>query len=190
VLRLANADALPFEFTNFADTIGQYVDEVTRLTDTMREDTKRMNQLISSGMWQAVQDPTQNLAIPAIKDDVPQVDFEPLKNALARLRESANYYQRASSGRQPSAAAQKSLDEILYKTERALTRTEGLPRRDWFRHQIYAPGFYTGYGVKTLPGVREAIEQRDWREAREQIGIVSRVLDGFAPEIDRAAKLF
>lgn len=190
VLRLANADALPFEFTNFADTVGQYVNEVTRLTDTMREDTKTMNQMISSGMWQAVQDPREKLATPAMKDEVPQVDFEPLKSSLARLRESANYYQRASSGRQPSAAAQKNLDEILYKTERALTRTEGLPRRDWFRHQIYAPGFYTGYGVKTLPGVREAIEQRDWREAREQIAIVSRVLDGFAAEIDRAAKLF
>jgi N-acetylated-alpha-linked acidic dipeptidase len=190
VLRLANADSLPFEFTNFADTVGQYVSEVTRLTDTMRADTKRLNEMISSGMWQAVQDPKQNLATPAVKDEVPQIDFEPLKNALAKLRESANYYQRASSGRQPSAAAQKSLDEILYKTERALTRTEGLPRRDWFRHQIYAPGFYTGYGVKTLPGVREAIEQRDWREAREQIAIVSRVLDGFAAEIDRAAKLF
>ncbi|MEQ1645023.1 MAG: transferrin receptor-like dimerization domain-containing protein, partial [Pyrinomonadaceae bacterium] len=190
VLRLANADALQFEFTNFADTVGQYVNEVTRLTDTMREDTKTMNQMISSGMWQAVQDPREKLATPAMKDEVPQVDFEPLKSSLARLRESANYYQRASSGRQPSAAAQKNLDEILYKTERALTRTEGLPRRDWFRHQIYAPGFYTGYGVKTLPGVREAIEQRDWREARDQISIVSRVLDGFAAEIDRAAKLF
>lgn len=190
VLRLANADALPFEFTNFADTVGQYVNEVTRLTDTMREDTKTMNQMISSGMWQAVQDPKERLSTPATKDEVPQIDFEPLKNALAKLRESANYYQRASSGRQPSAAAQKNLDEILYKTERALTRTEGLPRRDWFRHQIYAPGFYTGYGVKTLPGVREAIEQRDWREAREQIAIVSKVLDGFAAEIDRAAKLF
>jgi len=190
VLRLANADSLPFEFTNFADTVGQYVSEVTRLTDTMRADTKRLNEMISSGMWQAVQDPKQNLATPATKDEVPQIDFEPLKNALAKLRESANYYQRASSGRQPSAAAQRSLDEILYKTERARTRTEGLPRRDWFRHQIYAPGFYTGYGVKTLPGVREAIEQRDWREAREQIAIVSRVLDGFAAEIDRAAKLF
>lgn len=190
VLRLANADALPFEFTNFADTVGQYVNEVTRLTDTMREDTKTMNQMISSGMWQAVQDPKENLATPALKDDVPQIDFEPLRSSLNRLRESANYYQRASSGRQPSAAAQKTLDEILYKTERALTRTEGLPRRDWFRHQIYAPGFYTGYGVKTLPGVREAIEQRDWRETREQVAIVSRVLDGFAAEIDRAAKLF
>ena len=190
VLRLANADTLPFEFTNFADTVGQYTNEVTRLADAMRDDTKTMNQLVSSGMWRAVQNSKDNLATPALKEEVPQIDFEPLRNSLGRLRESANYYQRASSGRQPSAASQKALDEILYKTERALTRTEGLPRRDWFRHQIYAPGFYTGYGVKTLPGVREAIEQRDWREAREQIAIVARVLDGFAAEIDKAAKLY
>ncbi len=86
-------------------------------------------------------------------------------------------------------AANKSLDEILYRTERALTRNEGLPRRDWFKHQIYAPGFYTGYGVKTLPAVREAIEQRDWKEAGEQILIVSKTIENFAAEIDKAAKL-
>ncbi len=190
VLRLANADTLPFEFTNFADTVGQYVGEVTKLADTMRDDTKTMNQMISSGMWQAVQDPKDGLTSPKMKGDVPQIDFDPLKNALARLKESASFYQRASAGKQPNANTQKELDDILFKAERTLTRTEGLPRRDWFRHQIYAPGFYTGYGVKTLPGVREALEQRDWREAQEQIAIVSKTIENFAAEIDRAAKLY
>ena len=190
VLRLANADTLPFEFTNFTDTVGQYIGEVTRLTDTMRDDTKRINQLISSGMWKSVQNPSDGLREPKMKDEVPQINFDPLKNALTRLKDSSAFYQRVSTGKQPNPAAQKALDEILYKTERVLTRTEGLPRRDWFRHQIYAPGFYTGYGVKTLPGVREAIEQRDWREANEQILIVSKVLENFAAEIDRAAKLY
>lgn len=190
VLRLANAETLPFEFTNFADTVGNYVGEVTKLADTMRDDTRTMNQMISSGMWQAVQDPKDGLTAPKMKDEVPPINFDPLKNALARLKDSASFYQRASAGKQPNANAQKVLDEILYKTERVLTRTEGLPRRDWFRHQIYAPGFYTGYGVKTLPGVREAIEQRDWREANEQIMIVSRTIENFAAEIDRAAKLY
>ncbi len=190
VLRLANADTLPFEFTNFTDTVGQYIGEVTRLTDTMRDDTKRINQLISSGLWQSVQNPKDGLIAPKIKDEVPSINFEPLKNALTRLKDSSAFYQRVSTGKQPSPAAQKALDEILYKTERLLTRSEGLPRRDWFRHQIYAPGFYTGYGVKTLPGVREAIEQRDWREANEQILIVSKVLENFAAEIDRAAKIY
>jgi N-acetylated-alpha-linked acidic dipeptidase len=190
VLRLANAETLPFEFTNFADTVGQYVTEVTRLADTMREDTKTMNQLITSGMWKSVQNPKDNLIVPKTKDEVPSISFDPLKNALAKLNESATAYQKASSGKQPSAAIQRSLDDILYKTERVLTRTEGLPRRDWFRHQIYAPGFYTGYGVKTLPGVREAIEQRDWKEASEQILVVSKTIENFAAEIDRAAKMF
>ncbi len=190
VLRLANADTLPFEFTNFTDTVGQYINEITRLTDTMRDDTKRINQLISSGMWKSVQNPSDGLSEPKMKDEVPPINFYPLKNALTRLKDSSSFYQRVSTGKQINPNAQKALDEILYKTERVLTRTEGLPRRDWFRHQIYAPGFYTGYGVKTLPGVREAIEQRDWREANEQILIVSKVLENFAAEIDKAAKMY
>lgn len=190
VLRLASADTLPFEFTNFADTLGQYVNEVTKLTDTMREETKLINQAISSGILQAVQDPKETFVAPKPKAAVPYLDFSPLQNALAKLKDSAAVYKQASAGKQLSAATQKQLDEILYRTERALTRTEGLPRRDWFRHQIYAPGFYTGYGVKTLPGVREAIEQRDWKEASEQIVIVSRTIEKFAAEIDKAAKMF
>lgn len=190
VMRLANADTLPFEFTNFTDTVSNYANEVTRLTDTMRDETRAMNQMLSSGMWQAVQDPKVGLIVPKAREDVPPVDFDPLTTAINRLKESSNFYQRVSAGKTPSPAAQKALDEVLYKTERMLTRPEGLPRRDWFRHQIYAPGFYTGYGVKTLPGVREAIEQRDWREAKEQIMIVAKVLENFAAEIDRAAKLF
>ena len=190
VLRLANADTLPFEFTNFAETVGQYVGEVTRLADSMRDETKSMNQMIANGMLKSVQDPTETFIVPTPKDDVPYLNFAPLHNALMKLQESARAYQKASAGKQPSAPMQKSLDEILMKTERALTRTEGLPRRDWFRHLIYAPGFYTGYGVKTLPGVREAIEQRDWKEASEQILIVSRTIENFAAEVDRAAKLY
>ena len=70
---------------------------------------------------------------------------------------------------------------------RALTREEGLPRRPWFRHHIYAPGFYTGYGVKTLPGVREAVEERYWEEAAEQIDLLADVLESVADQIDAAA---
>ncbi|CAN5538769.1 transferrin receptor-like dimerization domain-containing protein [soil metagenome] len=190
VMRLASADTLPFEFTNFAETIGGYAGEVTRLTDTMREDTKNVNLMLANGMWKAVQDPNETAIAPKMKDAVPFLNFAPLQNAIAKLNESAKAYQKASAGKQPSVASQKALDEILFKTERALTRNEGLPRRDWFTHQIYAPGFYTGYGVKTLPGIREAIEQRDWKEAQEQIAIVSATIERFASEIDRAAKLF
>jgi N-acetylated-alpha-linked acidic dipeptidase len=188
-LRLANADILPFEFTNFADTVGVYVKEVTTLADTMREDTKAMNQMIADGTLKAVQDPTLVYVMPTPKSDVPFLNFAPLQNALAKLQRSAKDYQKASKNRQPAPAAQRQLDEILMKTERALTSSAGLPRRDWFKHQIYAPGFYTGYGVKTLPAVREAIEQRNWTEATAQIEVVSRIIENFSAEIDRATKL-
>lgn len=185
-MRLANADTIPFEFSNFADTVSRYVSEVTSLADSMRDETRTFNQAISSGMLKAVQDPTETFVVPSPHEPVPFLNFAPLQNSIARLNESVRAYQTAAKGKQVSNAA---LDEALFKTERALTRSQGLPRRDWFRHQIYAPGFYTGYGVKTLPGIREAIEQRDWKEAEDQITIASRTIENFAAEIDRAAAL-
>ncbi len=189
-LRLANAETLPFEFSNFSDTVDQYLAEITKFTETMRQDTAMMNQLISSGMLRDVQDPKLTYKVPRVQAAVPPISFAPMQTALTRLRESSKVYQAASKGKTLPLASQKSLDEILYKSERLLTTISGLPRRDWFRHQIYAPGFYTGYGVKTLPGVREAIEQRDWNEAEEQMLVIAKVIDQFAAEIDKAAKLY
>ena len=188
-LRLANAEVLPFEFTNFADTVSGYANEVMKLADSMREETKTANQIISNGMLKAVQDPTETYIVPKTKDPVPFLNFSPLQNAIAKLNESAKKYQ-ISKGVNIPATRQIELERSLYGTERLLTRSEGLPRRDWFRHQIYAPGFYTGYGVKTLPGIREAIEQRDWKEAVEQIEVAARVIERFAAEIDKAAGMF
>jgi N-acetylated-alpha-linked acidic dipeptidase len=190
VLRLANADTLPFEFTDFTDTMGTYVSEVTKLVETMRDETQTMNNMINKGWWQAVQDPKLKMVAPKPKDTVPYLDFAPLQNALAKLQASTNAYQAKARNSGVPASRQKELDEILFKTERALTNPAGLPKRDWFIHQIYAPGLYTGYGVKTLPGVREAIEQRDWKEASEQITVAARTLERFAAEIDRAAALY
>ena len=187
-IRLANADVLPFEFTDFADTVGVYIKEITTLADQMRDDTKTMNKMIGDGTLKAVQDPTETYIVPSAKPEVPFLNFAPLENALAKLQNSAKKYQTASKGK-ASAAASKKLDETLMKTERALISPAGLPRRDWFKHQIYAPGFYTGYGVKTLPAVREAIEQREWTEADAQIIVVAKTLENFAAEIDRATVL-
>lgn len=189
-LRLANADTLPFEFTNFAETVNVYASEVTRLADAMREETKAMNQIISNGMLKAVQDPKETYVMPAAKENVPFLNFAPLQNSVARLTESARAFQVASRGKPINPGKQAELDRLLYLSERTLTRDQGLPRRDWFRHQIYAPGFYTGYGVKTLPGIREAIEQRNWTEAEEQIRLAAATIEKFAAEIDEAAKLF
>jgi len=188
-LRLANAEVLPFEFTDFQDTVGGYAGEVTRLMDSMRDDTRNSNRLVTSGTLKAAQDPTKTFVVPAVRDEVPYLNFAPLQNALARLSDSVKAYNSASAGRQLPPSAQKQLDEVLFRSERALTFDAGLPRRDWFRHQIYAPGFYTGYGVKTLPGIREAIEQRNWSEAQEQINVTSTVIEKFAGQVDRATQL-
>jgi len=189
-LRLANADTVPFEFGNFAETVNGYVSEITRLTDSMREETKATNQVIANGMMKAVQDPTETFIMPAPKEEVPFLNFAPLQNAMAKLNASVKNYQAVSAGKQLPTNSQRDLDQILFKSERSLTHDQGLPRRDWFKHQIYAPGFYTGYGVKTLPSIREAIEQRDWKEASEQIVVVSGVIENFAKEIDEAAALY
>jgi len=186
-LRLANADTLPFEFGNFAETVSGYAREVSRLTDTMREETKAMNQLIASGMLKDVSDPTQIFVVPKQKGAVPSLNFAPLQASITKLNAAAKAVRAALKGKQIAPAKQSELDTMLIQTERLLTRTQGLPRRDWFRHQIYAPGFYTGYGVKTLPGIREAIEQRDWKEAEEQILIAAKTLDGFTEHLLKIA---
>jgi N-acetylated-alpha-linked acidic dipeptidase len=166
------------------------MNEVMRLAETTREETRTNNEVISNGMLLAVQDPTQKYVLPKPKDEVPFLNFAPLQNAVASLNESAKRFHKDRAGKSLSANARDQLDRALIETERLLTRREGLPRRAWFKHQIYAPGFYTGYGVKTLPSIREAIEQRDWKEAQEQIVIVAATIEKFAAEIDRAARTF
>jgi N-acetylated-alpha-linked acidic dipeptidase len=194
VLRLADADVLPFEFSRLSTTVGRYAGEVQKLADDMRKQTEDANQRIAAKVWEAVDDPTQTWVAPKPKAPVPFLNFAPLENAVAALDKSTAAYEKASgvfaaSGRALSAADRKKLDTLLLRSERALTRKEGLPRRPWYVHQIYAPGFYTGYGVKTLPAIREAIEQREWKEAGEQIVLVSRTIEGFAKEVDKATAI-
>jgi len=191
VLRLANADTLPLEFRAFSDTVGKYGKEVAKLADDMREETKEKARLISEKSFEAVFDPTKPFVAPKSESPVPFFNFAPLHNALARLQENARNYDQALSqvstnGRALSADTQRRLDETLIQTERALIRSEGLPRRPWYKHLIYAPGFYTGYGVKTLPGIREAIEERHWKEADEQMENTARALEQFSREVEKA----
>ena len=194
ILRGADADILPLEFTAFADSAEVYLKEIEKLADDMRVETERKNKLIADKTIEAASDPYENIVVPAAQEPVPFLNFTPIQNALNRLRKSAHAFDEArkemSSGRRAlSLDAQKSMDAVLMMSERALILAAGLPRRPWYKHQIYAPGFYTGYGVKTMPGVREAIEQRNWNEADEQSMLVGRTLARFADEIDRAVAL-
>ena len=189
LLRLGDADVLPFEFESFSETVTRYVDEIVTLTDEMRTQTERTNRLIADGRYVLARDPTKTYVPPTVEDPVPHLNFAPLQNVLTRLEASARAYGDALSPEAVahlSVADQRALDQMLIRTERVLTREDGLPGRPWFTHQIYAPGFYTGYGVKTIPGVREAIEQRDWPLATTQIALAADTLALFAAQVDRA----
>ena len=179
-LRLANAPRLPFEFQGFADNIALYVKELEELADTMRKDTELVNRRLDDGTYAAALNPYETLGPPPRKAEVPFFNFAPLRNALDRLQTAADSYADIAASGTPASA---DVNEMLYTTERLLTREEGLPGRSWYKHHIYAPGFYTGYGVKTLPGVREAIEERDYALVEEQIDIAAGVLDALSARI-------
>ncbi|MDX1392798.1 MAG: transferrin receptor-like dimerization domain-containing protein [Gemmatimonadota bacterium] len=200
-LRLANADVLPYRFGPFVSNVKTYFDEVTALLETTREETERRNALLDAGAYRLAADPTETWVEPARQDDVPYIGWAPVQNAIARLEESAAAFDRAvetalgthnlsdvpEADRAGHMAIIEEINAALISTERAMTRDDGLPRRPWFRHQIYAPGFYTGYGVKTLPGIREAIEQREWEEAAAQVERLAGTLERVADTIDAAA---
>ncbi len=190
VLRLADADVLPFEFGPSAEAIASYAKEVAALADETRQETERRNRLIREGRFEAAADPKETFVAPKPQTPVPPLDFAALRRAVDRLSRSAKEHDAARPGAaRLSLEAKKALDVVLLKSERALTRDEGLPRRPWFKHSIYAPGLYTGYGVKTLPGIREAIEERKWDEAAAQIEGTARVIERYAAEIERATRL-
>ena len=191
VLRLANAERLPFEFTRLAKTVGEYVTELEQLTDEMREETETENRKITEGIYAAAWDPRDEWIVPAPETPVPHLNFAPLHNALAELTRAADRYDEVASATSAELGAgrRRQLDRLLFQSERALTREEGLPGRPWFIHHVYAPGFYTGYGVKTLPAVREAIEERLWEQVDVEIERTAEVLLKAAATIDDAAAL-
>ena len=171
VLRLANADLLPFAFTNLAETVQGYVKDLQSLRDKRAEQIADRNKNIEEGLFKFTSDPRDPVAGPKRQQPAPQLNFAPLLNALDSLNHAASRYDRAyaravSEGRSANA---KSVNERLIQAERALTSSEGLRNRPWYTHMLYAPGFYTGYGVKTVPGVREAIEQGEWQDADREI---------------------
>jgi N-acetylated-alpha-linked acidic dipeptidase len=158
VMRLADAEVLPFEFTNLSDTLGRYVDDIDKLARTGK-----------------------------LKRDI---DLAILKSAVKSLGESARRYEEALGKSQANGFNDvkqvKALNQLLYQSERKLTNEQGLPRRPWFRHQIYAPGFYTGYGVKTIPGVREAIEEKHWSEVEPEMKKAAAAIQALTSQVERA----
>ena len=188
VIRLADADRLPFDFTSLADTVAVYVKELQELHKTMQEDARERARQLDEGLFPAVDDPRRPLAPPPRLPVPPALNFAPLENAVTSLTASAARLQKASqAGGNASPEVLGRVNAILRTAERQVTDPAGLPLRPWFRHLLYAPGLYTGYGVKTLPGVREALEQKQFSAVEVEVARVARAIERLAAHLDEAS---
>ncbi len=184
-MRLANADVLPFRFSALVSHVLDYVEELQDLETSMRESTVSENALIESGAYALAADPTKHEALRVIQDEVPFLNFSPLKNVLDPLVAAATQLDDDLTAMLDAGGSKSnSLNAELGRIEQAMTSAEGLPRRPWFRHMVYAPGYYTGYGVKTLPGIREAIEEKQWEEADREIVRVAEMIQHVTQVMD------
>ncbi|HET8922847.1 MAG TPA: transferrin receptor-like dimerization domain-containing protein [Candidatus Acidoferrum sp.] len=194
MIRLADADLLPFEFGDFADTVQTYIKELKTLAQKFQDDIRERNREIEEGVFKATDDPKHPLVAPPSETVPPHLNFAPLENAADVLNRSATDYRKAfdkanvNGGAVLAAASLGEVNKLLIESERKLTNAEGLPGRPWFKHQLYAPGYYTGYAVKTMPAIREAIEQKQWKQADEAIVVVAHVLQDEAALISAAAQ--
>ena len=190
IMRFADAEVLPYDFSDFTDTIHRYSDELKFLLKSRQDEIRVRNQDLDDGVFNAISDPRRPMVPPEKEAVPPNLNFTPLDNAEAALRRSAEHYTKAlkaMSSENVSPQMLQDLNSKLIQTERQLTNDEGLPRRPWYKHLIYAPGYYSGYGAKTLPGVREGIEEKRYQEAEKEITKVAKALENYAAAIESAA---
>jgi N-acetylated-alpha-linked acidic dipeptidase len=193
MMRLADADLLPLQFTDFADDVKMYVREVEKFAAQQRDDIQEMNRKIDEGMYNATDDPRETWVTPKKEDVPPHLNFAPLDNAVEHLERSAAEYQKAleqvsaNGGAALGTASLTNLNALLIQSEHKLTTPQGLPGRFWYKHELYAPGTYTGYAAKAIPAVREGLEQKRWKEAEDAAARVAGVLQNEAQLISTAA---
>jgi N-acetylated-alpha-linked acidic dipeptidase len=191
MLRAAEAQLIPVRESDFAASIAGYNEELHKLADGMRSKTRELGKLLDDDSFKLASDPDNARSAPPRAAEVPFLNFAVLDNAVAKLEQSAKNFDKEyarldASETSGSGAAAARVNSILAVIEQSLTDTKGLPGRAWFQHMIYAPGAHTGYGVKTLPGIREAIEERRWDEANQYMGVVAHALDAYSAQLDRA----
>ena len=192
VLRLSEADILPFRFVNMVDNIGKFVEQNKKLSEDIRKSTKSLNDLLDNNDFAISSNPKKTYLPPKRLLQVPEFDFKPLDAALARLSTSAWKYEEALLKFQKGSLSperKSKINALLRNVDQAFINSKGLPRRDWFKNMMYAPGYYTGYGVKTLPGIREGLEERKWNEVRVYIKEVSKALDRASENINSASRI-
>jgi N-acetylated-alpha-linked acidic dipeptidase len=191
VIRLADADVVPMEFTNLADTVQKYGRELKELLGKKQDDTRERNRQIADGVFAAMRDPRAPVPMPKVEAVPPAINFAPYDNATAALTDAARRYDKALGAARAKLIGNQSalvaLNARLRQAEIQLVDNEGLFRRPWYRHLIYAPGFYTGYGVKTVPGVREGIEDGRYADAEKEVSRVAAALTRLATLVDSAS---
>jgi len=193
MMRMADADLLPFQFADFADDVKLYVREVEKFASQQRDEIQEKNLKIQEGVYEATADPRETWVSPRKEDVPPHLNFAPLDNAVEALSRSSADYQKAldrvsaNGGSALASGPLSEVNEMLLQSERKLTTPEGLPGRFWYKHQLYAPGAYTGYAAKAIPAVRENLEQKKWKEAEESAARVAKVLEDESALIAAAA---
>jgi N-acetylated-alpha-linked acidic dipeptidase len=193
-MRLADAEVLPFDFVDFADTVQKYTKELQKLLADKQEEIRERNQELEEGVFKATFDLRRPTVAPVKEEVPPHLNFAPMENATELLTRSAERYRKALSQKQTGlseiqAETLRTLNAKLIDSERKLTNDDGLPRRPWYKHLVYAPGVYSGYGVKTVPGVREGIEEKRYSEAELEIARVAKALEQESELINSAAQL-
>jgi N-acetylated-alpha-linked acidic dipeptidase len=185
VLRFANADVLPYDFRNLATTLNGYSGELKALVKQLQREAATRQHNLEAGFYQLAADPQKHIELPKPLPSPPAYDFSALDQAIAALGASAARFNTAqvSAGTLSAAKADK-INGELARAERKFLNPDGLPRRPWVEHVLYAPGWYTGYGVKTMPGIREAIEDGRYDEARQQMNIVANAIQSEATYLD------
>jgi N-acetylated-alpha-linked acidic dipeptidase len=191
VIKAADTDLPIQQASDFADAIGVYVGEVKRLADTRRTAAETQKKMLADNVYALAADPTKPHANPTPLLEVPKFDFAPLDQATATLKNSAKAYDDAltGNGTRLSAADLARVQGLLQSIGQTLLLDRGLPFRDWYKNSIYAPGRFTGYGAKTLPGVREAIEEERWNDATQYIGLTAGTINAYSARLDQATAI-
>jgi len=193
VMRMADADLLPFDPSASAETVKRYVGELKNELKDKQDKAKERNRQLEEGVFTAMADPRKKYAPPPKEQVPPYLNFAPLENGIAAYERAAKRYKTAFSKLAEGNPTVwdcpeiKVINQQLLLTERTFMTTEGLKERPWFKHQIYAPGAYTGYGVKTIPAVREMIEEDKWADADAGAEIAGGVLMKQAALVDSIA---
>jgi N-acetylated-alpha-linked acidic dipeptidase len=191
VLRIADSEVPLQRYGDFAETVSRYLDQVKRLADSKREAAQTQARMLAANAFRLADDPTKTGGPPTALKSVPHFNLAPLENAIDHLKRSAKDYDAAlaAKGAAQSNATKEKLIDLARQTEQSLVVDVGLPGRDWYKNLIYAPGRYTGYNAKTLPGVREAIEEERWADVDRYAALTGAALDAYADKLDEGVRL-